>query len=325
MRFFRLSLLVILLAVVAVGVWSWKSDWLSRLMLSHSVGFAYRAVSLAVLEKLPKDASLDERLVAIRDYVCLTVQPTGRVGDFGPTRVLINGQGWCDQVSDIYIRLIEPLNVRGYLMALLQPDNLSPHSLVYLTPDSPGWGDLAGAQKNLDKIQAVAMVVDPQNGLTFRKKDGSVAHPPDICKKDFADNPIRAKAFLFCRNPDILMINQPSRDQGAIKRFFYAEVLPLLPKSLHKSYLRLAYALGQKKREPGEREYLSARIDHVFFDLEQARAGYEKVIKDFPKSHWANLARHYILRSRQLEKRFPPGGGKGPMPPHPPWIIRKKS
>ena len=54
--------------------------------------------------------------------------------DLPPLENLIRGIGWCDQSAHLYLRLIEPLDIRGYLFFLRNSAGASPHSAAVVTP-----------------------------------------------------------------------------------------------------------------------------------------------------------------------------------------------
>jgi hypothetical protein len=221
------ALLLAVVMIAAGAVWAFHKNWISRFMLSHSFGWVYRSIYQVIQDKTAQtrdQANLDRRLAAIRDYVNLTVNPKGKVADLGPVRVLINGQGWCDQVSDIYVRLIEPLNVSGLVAALRRPDGVSPHTLVYLVPDNNQWRNLSTLRKRVVQLQKTARVIDPMYGFEYRDKSGGFATPQQICRKDVAPNPIMRLNSLFCQNPRFIMVNQPQKDAFILKRLFYENI-----------------------------------------------------------------------------------------------------
>jgi hypothetical protein len=151
----KLGQALLLLLLLGLGAEVVFSGLASRVLLSHDLGLVYHATQRAVLGRLPARASREAALEALRDYLHLTVQPVGRQADLGPARVLLNGQGWCDQLSDIYLRLIEPLGVRGYLAFLRAAHGPSPHSVALITPG-------LSEQMDWSYLQRRAEVVDPR-------------------------------------------------------------------------------------------------------------------------------------------------------------------
>lgn len=289
-------LLLLLLALVAEVVFSGLAG---RVLLSHDLGLVYHAAYKAVRGRLPARASREATLEALRDYLHLAVQPVGRQADLGPARVLVGGQGWCDQLSDIYLRLIEPLKVRGYLAFLQAEKGPSPHSVALITPGRSELMDWSYLQRR-------AEVVDPYHGVTYRRPGGGPAAPADICRGRYQPRLSQVRPEWFCREPRIHLVNQP-RDFWPLPQRWLWRAWRLLPPAWEAELVRLGVRRLQGL-EQGQRAYLLARVEHILLRLGPARLAYQAVERRFPDTPWAKLARHYRLSLPALAARFPARG-----------------
>ncbi|RJX35752.1 MAG: hypothetical protein C4525_03620 [Desulfarculus sp.] len=297
-----------LLLLLALGAEVVFSGLAGRVLLSHDLGLVYHAAYNTVLGRLPARSSRADTLAALRDYLHLTVQPVGRQADLGPTRVLLGGQGWCDQISDIYLRLIEPLKVRGYLAFLQARQGPSPHTVALITPglvDPQDWSYLSGH----------AVVVDLLHGVTYRRPGGGPAAPADICRGRYQPRLPQVRPEWFCRRPKIHLVNQPRGNWSAAQRWLW-RAWRLTPAAWEAELIRLAVR-SQHGLEPGQRAYLLARVEHILLRLEPAGQAYQAVERRYPDSRWAYLARHYRLSLPALAARFPGRAQAQPAPRRP--------
>ncbi|MEW5911411.1 MAG: hypothetical protein AB1814_02570 [Thermodesulfobacteriota bacterium] len=304
----KLGQTLLLFLLLALGAEVVLSGLAGRVLLSHELGLIYHAAHRAVLARLPVRASRAASLEALRDYLHLCVQPVGREADLGPAQVLLNGQGWCDQINDIYLRLIEPLQVRGYLVFLQARPGPSPHSVALLTPGLPELMDWSYLQRR-------AMVVDPYYGVTYRLADGGPAAPADICAGRARPRPPQVRPQWFCREPKIQLANQPRQLWSIWERGLW-RAWRLLPPVWEAELLRLGLRRVQGL-EPGQRAYLLARVDHLMLRLKEADAAYQAVERRFPETRWAELAHHYRRSLPALAARFPGWPTSPPAPRRP--------
>ena len=98
---------------------------LSRYIVSHSI------VRLIVNQIPVNKRDINTKLEYINDYIHLNVHSYGMVRDDRPSLMLIYGEAWCDSLANIFRRLIEPVNIRGYLVFLMLKNWISPHSVAY--------------------------------------------------------------------------------------------------------------------------------------------------------------------------------------------------
>ena len=115
---------------------------LSRYIVSHSI------VRLIVNQIPVNKRDINTKLEYINDYIHLNVHSYGMVRDDRPSLMLIYGEAWCDSLANIFRRLIEPVNIRGYLVFLMLKNGISPHSVAYCTPENLSIEDVEYLQKN---------------------------------------------------------------------------------------------------------------------------------------------------------------------------------
>lgn len=237
--------------------------------MSHRIGLIYHAIP-RVIQSETGSLGLDN----IKQYIYRNVHRYGNIRDDGPGWMLIYGEAWCDSVANIYIRLAEALDIRGYLIFL----GNGSHSVAYVTPGHT-------ALENIDYLQENAIVVDLEAGIIYKCK------PRDICGVD----------KRYCKKPAIFLINQPISEYRPFKTWFYKKVFPRIPVTWLKKYIQIA--LICRRFERGEREYYLARVHQLFFDYDAAARGYQGVIKRHPATRWADLAGYWAeqisLRSDQ--------------------------
>ena len=302
-------------AVIVIGLATlYLTGAFSRMVLSKDTGIFYQAILKVVHNRLPEGAGRKTALAALREYVYLTAHPIKPVGSHGPVRELIRGQAFCNHMAGIYIRLIEGLDVRGYLVFLRNAKGKSPHSVAYITPGH-------SRREVAAYLQSQATVVDLAEGVTFVALQGGPAGPRRICRMDFVPDRNLLTWRWYCNPPKIVHANRPISEAPAVKRWFLKRVVGHVPENWLRTYLKLAFWLDPWLSRP-ERRYYLARIGHLFFRLKEARRRYCSVETRFPLTRWAVYARHYRLRLGDLERCFPERGYAGLTPVRPPWRPR---
>jgi len=275
---------------------------ISRAMLAHDTRFMYQAINRVIVGQIPKGKrNTAAELEFINRYIYLNVQPYGKVRDDGAAWMLIYGEAWCDSVANIFIRLIAPLNMRGYLVFLGSPDGVSHHSVAYCTP-----GDLS--VRDVECLQRNAVVVDPQNGIIYRTEKNVFASPNQICSglASLPENLLKHRQY-YCVKPKIFCYNQPISTQHVLKRRFYSDIFVHVPESWIKLYIMIGLVLNNKF-EKAERMYYLARVEQLFLNYSGAIRGYTKVIERFPKTRWKGLASFWRDRISSPKNRFPEAG-----------------
>lgn len=279
--------------------------------------FLFRSLSKAIMSRMPDGYTQDMALRALGDYVYLTTQPAinENLGG-GPTTFVMYGVSWCDQSAAVYLSLISYLNVRGYLAGLYDKNNKSPHTVAYIIPDNKR------QSVERDYLQANARVVDTYNNVIFSTQNRNYATPIQICENDFVPNRSSDLSYLYCQNPIIFGSNSDFIKSPRNDHWFYNYIFPYFPETLSWLYLR-AGVMSNKTTKPAEKEYLVARMDHLFFRLDRARKGYSEVESKYPDGKWAELAKHYRVRLNDLDVCFIKDGYTGKVPKDLAWGKRK--
>ncbi len=272
---------------------------ISRAMLAYNLKVMHQAINRTIVRQIPQDKrNIATELEFINRYIYLNVHPHGKVRDDGASWMLIYGEAWCDSVANIFIRLIAPLNIRGYLVFLKSPDGVSHHSVAYCTP-----GDLS--IRDVEYLQRRAVVVDPQNGIIYCTEKNIFASPTQICN-DLANIPesLSSHRQYYRERPTIFFHNQPISTQPSFQRWFYRNIFPRIPESWIKWYIRISLVLNNKFGK-AERMYYLARLEQLFLNYSGAIEGYTKVIDRYPETRWKELASYWRDRISSPPNRFP--------------------
>jgi len=285
--------------LIFVFLLRFKGYLFSRAILSHDLSFMYHAITRTIISQIPPEKrNIPTELDYINRYINLNVHSFGKVRDDGASWILIYGEGWCDSVANIFIQLITPLDIRGYLIFLKLPNGESPHSVAYCALE-----DLS--IKDIEYLQKKAVVVDPQNGIIYHTAEGDFSSPSQICDGQ-ARIPKRLSSHrsYYCEKPRIFVSNQPISTQPNIKRWFYRNVFPRIPKGWIKQSIRVSLALNNRL-EDAERLYYLARLEQLFLNYSGATEGYAVVIERYSKTRWGELASYWRDRLSYPENRFP--------------------
>jgi hypothetical protein len=295
-----LGLVVSVLVVVSGLLFSGLA---AQALLSHDLGLLYPALARVVLDRLPGNVDRDTALAAFRDYVYLTVRPILYPPEGGSAKALLNGNGWCNHVADIFIRLIEPLDVKGYVVFLYNQRGKSPHTLALVTPNHPAHKPVAFLRRN-------ARVYDSLHDFTYGALwGGPFASPNQVCHGNFLlQRRNWAVSYTwFCRRPKIVRANRPLSRQGRIQRWSQGLIRTSIPTSWMRALFRLVIGLDLFL-PAAKRAYYLARIDHLYLECGPALRAYSEIIKRYPKTRWAVLARRHRRRLKDMIDRFPPRG-----------------
>lgn len=297
------QIILILLCLFLIGSVSiiaikYKGYEISREMLSNSI--MSNSIARVIINQMPiNKRDINTKLEYINDYIHLNVHSYGIVRDDRPSWMLIYGEAWCDSLANIFRSLIEPINIRGYLVFLMLENGVSPHSVAYCTPKNLSIEDIEYLQKN-------AVVVDTQNGIIYRNMDNKFATPVQLCNGEaYVPKHLSSHRKFYCENPQIIVINKPiSTYRSPRKIYFYQNIFPYIPESWLKLYINLVLVLNTKL-EKAERMYYLARVSQLFLDYSAAERGYLEVVNRFPNTRWAKLALYWKNQISSPEKRFP--------------------
>jgi len=291
-----ITILVVIFIILTI---KYNGYFISRVMLSHSSRFMYRTINRIIIQQIPRDKrDIATELKFIKRYIYLNTYPYGQVRDDGASWMLIFGEIWCDSAANIFIRLIGPLNIRGYLVFLKLPNGVSPHSVAYCTP-----GDLT--IRDIEYLQKNAVVVDPQNGIIYSSDKGVFSTPDEICRGLTNMPPsLSSHRQYYCNTPQIFTHNEPLISKRNFKWWFYCNIFPFIPNSWLKSYIKIALIINNRI-ETAERIYYLARVEQLFLNYPDAIEGYAKVINKYPETRWAELASFWKDRISSVKNRFP--------------------
>ncbi len=198
---------------------------------------------------------------------------------------LISGVGLCDQVSKIFIRLTQPLDLRGYLVYLNEKKDgsgISPHSIAVITPKTISVLDYSSLVKE-------GIAVDVLQGVIFKNKLGEGANFVDIGSGNIIDyqrkyfpKPIYYK--WYGNKAKIALINTPISQDAPVIQFFFNYFFPLLPEKVIYFYQDMALKRLFKHNFNNEKDFLyyKARNYHLYGRFNEAIPLYERIVR---KSH----------------------------------------
>lgn len=293
-------LCLFLIGSISIIVIKYNGYIISRGMLSSNINIMSYSIARVITNQIPIDKrDINTKLEYINDYIYINVHSYGIVRDDGPSWMLIYGTAWCDSLANILQCLIEPINIRGYLVFLKLGNGASPHSVAYCTPENL-------SVQNVEYLQKNAVVIDPQNGIIYRNMDNKFATPTQLCNGEaYFPKHLSSHREFYCENPQIFTTNKPiSTHRSLVMIYLYQNIFPYIPISWLKIYIKLALVLNTKL-EKAERMYYLARVSQLFLDYSAAKRGYLEVVNGFPNTRWAKLALYWKNQISSPEKRFP--------------------
>jgi len=247
----------------------------------HYPGVSYYYICNKLTKNEPDIARKSQILV---DYIHQNVfVGPFKVEDLPPFANLIRGIGWCDQVSHLFIRLIEPLDIRGYLVFLnAEKDGTgsSPHSIAVITLKN---------KKILPYEEFIkeGVVIDILQGVIFKNSSGREAAFSDICARDvldsqrkyFTENP-SLSYDIYCNKGTPFLSNTPISLDNKKRRIFYKYIYPLLPEKAIYFYQDMVLNLFYKRYYKRELDFLyfKARNYHIYERFHEANKLYGIII-----------------------------------------------
>ncbi|MBL7156897.1 MAG: hypothetical protein ISS92_01910 [Candidatus Omnitrophica bacterium] len=200
--------------------------------------------------------------------------------DLPPLENLIRGIGWCDQDAHLYVRLIQPLDIRGYLFFLRNTAGASPHSVAVITPKTK--------RKLIEYSEIIkeGWVVDAEQGVIFKNKSGQPATFQDIASGNALNS--QDKYFIkgvneysyYSNEARIFLSNTPISFDNRKRQFFYKYIFPFLPDKVIHIYQNLLLNKWYSKlfKEKNDFLYYKARNYHIYERFSEARKLYETII-----------------------------------------------
>lgn len=277
----RLIVASIVAALLVYGIYqSFAFRWL---LYQHYPGVSYYHIATQVAGR-EKDEL--KRLELLTDYVYQNVFTGGfQVIDLPPLDNLVRGIAWCDQSAHILIRLLEPFDVRGYLVFLNSREDgsgTSPHSVAIVTP---------GIKENImdySELTKVGVTVDTLQGVVVRTRSGAGASFKDICAGDVSEAQkryfVKFPFSLFCNRGRSFLSNTPISLDNKKRRFFYNYLFPMMPKGIINLYQDMVLDRWYRKNFKNDLEFLyfRARNYHVYGRFDEALRLYDTVIRRTP-------------------------------------------
>jgi len=253
----------------------------------NGISFYYIATKLTGNEK-----NTLKKLEILLSYMKENVFCGGgfQVKDLPPLENLIRGLAWCDQASHLYLRLLEPLDIRGYLLFLNDKKDgtgSSPHSVAAIT---------IGRKDMLDfpSITRHGVIVDGEQGVLFKNTSGESATFSDICDHDILES--QRKYFieganwydLYCNKARVFLSNTPISKDNLRRRIFYRLIFPLIPEKLIHIYQDMVMDKYHGETFIGDLDlakeidfrYFKARNYHIYGRFEEADELYSYVIEN---------------------------------------------
>lgn len=281
MKILRTLTVFILIVLISVGYGFYNSEGFAHILRAHYSDVSYYYICMKLTKDEPDVIKESQRIV---DYIHQNVF-TGpfAVKDLPPLNNLIRGIGWCDQVSHLFIRLVEPLDVKGYLVFLNREKDgtgSSPHSVAVITPRTK---DTLAYEDFIKE----GVVVDALQGVIFRNSSGKEARFRDICSDDILES--QQKYFserspsrqLYCNMGRAFLSNTPISLASRKRRQFYRYIYPFLPEKIIHLYQEMALNRWYKRSFSDEIDFLyfKARNYHIYERFGKAKGLYDIIIK----------------------------------------------
>ncbi|MFA5142559.1 MAG: tetratricopeptide repeat protein [Candidatus Omnitrophota bacterium] len=276
--------IILFFAVVFIGAacYIYNSFFFANLLYQHYPGVSYYYIAKKVTKGEPDIIKKSQMLV---DYINQNVF-TGPfpVKDLPPISNLIRGVGWCDQVSHLFLRLIGPLDVRGYLVFLNRSRDgtgASPHSIAVITPNTK-------EALGYDDMIKQGVIVDVMQGVIFKNENGGDATFGDVCarnilesqRKYFTGNP-GIRYDIYCNKAGIFLYNTPISMASQKRQLFYKYFYSRLPEWAIRLYQDMTLDRWYRRRYPKELGFLyyKARNYHIYERFGEAIKLYDIVIE----------------------------------------------
>lgn len=215
--------------------------------------FYYHIASIVIKdEKSPID-----KQEAVTEYIHQNVfsrvdESIYPVKDHPASDVLLRGVGWCDQVADLFIRLVEWDGMQAFDIFLHDfkdgKKTTPPHAVAIVVPDGIGngqyrymhkqEGDANISDDNNLEGRKVGGVVDVTQGVVFKNQDHQPATFDDLCannvlasQKKYLNKPY-SNPQIYCNNPTVWLANAPLSLLPTGPRGLYKNMLSVLPKKM---------------------------------------------------------------------------------------------
>ena len=278
--------------------------------------FYYHIASILIKdEKSPID-----KQEAVAEYIHQNV--FGRVNqsiypeiDHPANDVLLRGVGWCDQVADLFIRLVEWDGMQAFdifLSDFKDGKRISPHTVAIVVPDgienneyrsmmgTGGFSRTTDDNQNLEG-RKVGGIVDVTQGVVFKNQNNKPATLDDLCTNNILASQKKYLSLshsnpqIYCNNPTVWLANTPLSLLPTGPRDLYKSMLSVFPKKMlpliHDLFLSMEWhfklgVIGEMSYAKDYPEgfnknsfiYLKARIYHVTERFDDAILLYDEVI-----------------------------------------------
>ena len=275
---------------------------------NHFPGFAYSYIAINVAGSEKNQEKITQKLSL---YIHENVFPVGEPFDAAAIDQITTGRGWCDQMSDIFIRLADSHNIPANIVHAYYDDGRTGHTV---------------ATAFLDKEWRV---VDPLYDLTFINNNNKRATAREICSGDtdvdsamLDQMGLERYKQLHCNESDIFLGNEAAGYNiitgkrnidpvifNAIKNDITIPVTTVadpwrlvfkLPDFIGADLFMNLYLITLEEHYPNEDDYLykSARVFQVLGKYKEAIDLYNKVIENYPQSIHAKESDFFIGLSR---------------------------
>ena len=284
---------VLIIFLIVLGIVFYKGTFFSRAMLAHSVGIMYHVGGRLALVDTDLDASPEVKVEAIKEYIRKNVHSYGNVRDDGASWLLIYGEAWCDSLASIFTRLLEPLDIRAYMIYLMDKQGRSPHTVAYFTLNNKE------IVSDVNILQSTAFVADPQFGIIY-KESLNYLSPLQICDNNNLPQKVKSHKSFYCKTPRVNYSNNLISEQSVFKKFLHKTLFPKLSLVFYQNYIEVALVLNNNFA-PAEYIYYQGRVKQLFYKYDEAIELYKNVLENYPNTHWANLSQYWLEESTKLK------------------------
>jgi len=271
-----------------------KYNTLKESIYNNFPGFAYAYITQNVVGSEKDKEKIVQKLVTFVHENVFVPQGKYKVIDAAPIEQLKRGVGWCDQVSNLFIRLAAFRDIPARMVFLKDTKGVSPHTVadVYL---NNAW-----------------RIVDPLYNIPVLNNNKTIATSEEICKGDilttqslFDEMKLTSYKPLFCNTPQIFLKNSATSPVifNAVKN---NEDLFALPEFIGTNlYIDLSIlSIKDNYTKKDDYLYASARMLQILGKYEKSINLYNKIIEEHPNSTHLDESYYFSGLAKYHNKQY---------------------
>ena len=289
-----LLIITTLILVIILTFNSFAKNFISRLIFSHDLSLLTKTIikqidintTFDVYDKKNNEIAVKK----IHNYVYDSFKPNiSKLTDDGVSWLMLYGTVWCDGVSHIFMRLLEELNVRAYIVFLngknAFTDGARSHTVSFVDFNNyyEDKIDTNSVYTNSD-LKNIYMY-DTQNNYLPYNEENELVNIEYVFKNknefehyDFISQPIGAlpnNLILLEKNTKIFLKNRLPSEYSLVNKFS-----SLIVKIIPVNYMKFIFKFGiyiNPKLDDEYKQFFYARLDHLLLDIDKAIVNYKKL------------------------------------------------